>query len=129
MIDSMELDKSSEIKIKIMENGINTNPINITSQKYANPIEVRISLDVSTKTMEIPSISANQHLRINKETQVCKEDILPKVKPESTTNIVSKVHVTKNPYRHPNHKSQYFHQLVYQHCLEQRLFKLYSEEY
>jgi hypothetical protein len=55
--------------------------------------------------MEIPSIFTNKFLRINKVTLVCQEDILPKVEQERTTNMVSKVHFTRTPYRYPKHKS------------------------
>jgi hypothetical protein len=60
---------------------------------------------ITAQAMEIPSISTNKYLRINKATQVSKEELLPKVKLESTTNMESKVHVTRMPYRYPNHKS------------------------
>jgi DNA repair exonuclease SbcCD ATPase subunit len=104
MTEPMELEKSPDVKIQVVEKGTNTDPINITTQEDAKLVEVRISSDV-TQTMEIPSISTNKLLRINKATQVSKEDLLPKVKQESTTNMVSKVHVTRMPYQHPNHKS------------------------
>jgi hypothetical protein len=42
---------------------------------------------------------------INKVTQVCKEDILPKVKQENITSMIRKDHVSRTPYQHPNHKS------------------------
>jgi hypothetical protein len=106
--DPIEIEKLLDVKIQTMEEGANTDPIDISNPKDANPVEVGISSDIEVQTMEIPSISTNKLLRINKVTQVCKEDILPKVKQESTTNMVSKVHVTRTPYRHPNYKSQYF---------------------
>ena len=42
MTEPMELEKSSDLKIQVIEKGINTYPINITTRKDANPVEVRI---------------------------------------------------------------------------------------
>jgi hypothetical protein len=49
MIKPMELEKSSDVKIQVVEKGTNTDPINITTQKDANLVEVRIFLDVEHK--------------------------------------------------------------------------------
>jgi hypothetical protein len=116
----MELEKSSDIKIQVMEKGTNTDPINITTQEDANPVEVRISSDVEVQTMENPSVLTNRNSMINKATQVYEEDIIPKVNQENTTSMIRKDHVTMTPYRHPNHKSQYLNQSVYQHRSEQK---------
>ena len=53
LTNPIELEKSLDVKIQIVEKGTNTNPINITTQKDANLVEVRISLDVGAQTMEI----------------------------------------------------------------------------
>ena len=52
MTEPIQQQKSSDIKIQVMEKGINIYRINITMQKDANPIEVRISLEVEVQTME-----------------------------------------------------------------------------
>jgi hypothetical protein len=101
----MELGKSSNVKIHVVEKGTNTNPINITTQEDVNRVEVKLSSYVEIQTMENPSLLIIRNLGINKATQICKEDILPKLKQESTTNMVSKVNVKRTPYRHPDHKS------------------------
>jgi hypothetical protein len=51
MIELMELEKFSDIKIQVMEKGTNTDPINITTQKYANLVEVRMSSNVEVQRM------------------------------------------------------------------------------
>jgi hypothetical protein len=42
------------------------------------------------------------------------EDSIPKVNQEKATSIRSKDQVARMPYRHPNHKSRYFNQSMYQ---------------
>ena len=79
--------------------------------------------------MEIFSISTNKLSRINKATQMCKEDMLPKAKQESTTNMVSKVHDTRTHFQHPNKTCRYFNQSVYQHHSKQKTIDLYSKKY
>jgi hypothetical protein len=56
MTNPIELDKSFNVKIKVVEKGTNTDPIDITTQKYPNSVEVRISSDVEIQMMENPSI-------------------------------------------------------------------------
>jgi hypothetical protein len=60
IIGPIEIEKSLDVKIQTMEKGTNTNPIDITNPKDANPVEVGISSDVEVQTMEIPSISTNK---------------------------------------------------------------------
>jgi hypothetical protein len=74
-----------------MEKGTNTDPINITTQKYANPVEIRISSNVEVQMMENPSVLTNKNLVINKATQVYEEDIIPKVNQENTTSMIRKI--------------------------------------
>jgi hypothetical protein len=76
MTKPMELKKSPDVKNQVVEKGTNIVSINITNQEDAKPVVVRISSYVA-QTMEIPSISTNKLLMINKETQVSKEDLLP----------------------------------------------------
>jgi hypothetical protein len=75
------------------------------NHKYANLVEEGMSSNVEVQNTKNLSISTNKHLMINKETQVWKEDIVPKVKQENTTSMIRKDHVTRTPYRHPNHRS------------------------
>jgi len=84
-----------------MEKETNTNLVNITTQKDVNPVVIGIYLDNEVQTMEIPSISTNKLLRINKAKQVFNEEILPKVNQESTTNMVSKNQVRRTHYLCP----------------------------
>jgi hypothetical protein len=88
MIEPMELENSSYVNIPIMDKGINTNPINLMTQKDANPTNVNISSNVEVQTI-----------------QGYEEDSIPKVNQEKTTSIRSKDQVAGMPYRHPNHKS------------------------
>ena len=60
MTNPIELKKSLDIKIQVMEKGINIYPINITMQKDANPIEVRISLEVEVQTMDNICVLTNR---------------------------------------------------------------------
>jgi len=75
------------------------------NHKYANLVEEGMSSNVEVQNTKNLSISTNRHLMINKETQVWKEDIVPKVKQENTTSMIRKDHVTRTPYQHPNHRS------------------------
>jgi hypothetical protein len=97
MIEPMELEKSSDVNIPIMDKGINTDPVNLTTQKDANPTNVKRSSNVEVQT-----------------SQGYEEDSIPKVNQEKATSIRSKDQVARMPYRHPNHKSRYFNQSMYQ---------------
>jgi hypothetical protein len=68
---------------------VNKEPL-VDKETMIDPVEVGISSNVEVQMMENPNISTNKHLMINKVTQVCKEDILPNVKQEGTTNMVRK---------------------------------------
>lgn len=46
MIETMELEKSSEVKFLLIEKWTNVDPLKITTQKGANLVEVRISLGI-----------------------------------------------------------------------------------
>ena len=97
MIEPMELENSSYVNIPIMDKGINTNPINLMTQKDANPTNVNLSSNFEVQTI-----------------QGYEEDSIPKVNQEKATSIRSKDQVARMPYRHPNQKSRYFNQSIYQ---------------
>jgi hypothetical protein len=97
IIEPMELEKSSDVKISIVDKGINTYLVNLTTQKDANPVDVNRSSNVEVET-----------------SQGYEEDAIPKVNQEKATSIRSKDQVATTPYRHPNHKSRYFNQSMYQ---------------
>jgi hypothetical protein len=97
MTEPMELEKSSNVKNPIVDKGINTDPMNLTTQKDANPADVKRSSHVEVET-----------------SQGYEEDSIPKVNQEKATSIRSKDQVSRTPYRHPNHKSLYFNQSMYQ---------------
>jgi hypothetical protein len=88
MIEPMELEKSSDVKISIVDKGINTDPVNLTTQKDANPVDVKRSSNVKVET-----------------SQGYEEDSIPKFNQEKATSIQSKDQVARMPYQHPNHKS------------------------
>jgi hypothetical protein len=89
MTEPMELENSSDVNIPIMDKGINTDPVNLMTQKKdANPTNVKRSSNVEVQTI-----------------QGYEEDSIPKVNREKYTSIRSKYQVARMPYRHPNHKS------------------------
>jgi hypothetical protein len=90
MIEPIELEKSLDVKISIMDKAINTDLVNLTThvKRYSN--------------VEVETIHGYE------------EDSIPKVNQEKSTSIQSKDQVTRMPYRHPNHKSRYFSQSMYQ---------------
>jgi len=65
--------------------------------------------------MGIRSILTNKNSGINKATLRHEEEKILKVNRENATSTVRESYVTKMPYRHPNHKSKYLNQTVYQH--------------
>jgi hypothetical protein len=85
---TMELEKSLNTKIPIMDKGINSDLVNLTTQKDANPTDVKRSLHVEVET-----------------SQGCEEDSSPSVNQEEATSTRSKDQVARMPYRHQNHKS------------------------
>jgi len=66
----MELEKSLDVKTPILDKKINTNPITLTTQKNANPNDVKRSSNVEEET-----------------TQGYQGDSIPKVNQEKTTHI------------------------------------------
>ena len=74
-----------------------TDPINLTTQKEANLAYVKKFSNVEVQT-----------------SQRYQEDSMSKVNQEKATSIRSKDQVVRMPYRHPNYKSRYFSQSMYQ---------------
>jgi len=97
MTEPMELEKSSDVEIPIVDKGINTDPTNLTTQKDAKPANLKRSSNVEVET-----------------SQGYEEDSIPKVNQAKATSIRSKDEVARMPYPHPNHKSLYFNQSAYQ---------------
>jgi hypothetical protein len=90
MTEPMELEKSLDVKIPILDKGINIDLVNLTTH-------VKRSSNVEVETI-----------------QGYEEDSIPKVNQEKATSIRSKDQVARMPYQHPNHKSRYFSQSMYQ---------------
>ena len=84
----MEVQKSSNVKISIVDKVINTNLVNLTTLKDANPANVKRSSHVEVET-----------------SQGYEEESIPKVNQEKATSIRSKDQVAKMSYRHPNQKN------------------------
>ena len=93
---------NESLEDKEMMTNLIASGINITNPKATNLITIGLSSDDEEQTMENSSISTIKHLMINKVTKVCKEDILPTMKQEGTTNMVRKDRITRIPYLHPN---------------------------
>jgi hypothetical protein len=74
-----------------------TEPIKLTTQKEANPVDAKNFSNVEVQT-----------------SQRYEENSTPKVNQGKATSIRSKYQVVRMPYRHPNHKSRYFSQSMYQ---------------
>jgi hypothetical protein len=97
MTEPMELKKSLDVKVSIPDKGINIEPINLTTQKDVNPIDVKRSSNVEEETI-----------------QGHEENSIPKVNQQKAISIRSKDQVARMPYQHPNHKNRYFSQSLYQ---------------
>jgi hypothetical protein len=65
-----------------------TDPINLTTQKEANPTDVKKFSNVEEETF-----------------QGYEENSIPKVNQQKATSIRSKDRVARMPYRHPNLKN------------------------
>jgi hypothetical protein len=89
MIGPMELEKSSDVRIPIVDKQINKDLFNLTTQKDENPTNVNRSSNFEVET-----------------SQGYEEDSIPKVNQEKATSIRSNDQVVRMPYRHPNHKSK-----------------------
>jgi hypothetical protein len=90
MTEPMELEKSLDVKIPNLDKGINIDLVKLTTHvKRSSYVEVE-------------------------KIQGYEEYSIPKVNQEKYTSIRSKDQVARMPYRHPNKKSQYFNQSMYQ---------------
>jgi hypothetical protein len=94
MTEPMELQKSSNRKNLMVDKAINTDPVNLTTQK--DSVDVKRSSHVEVET-----------------SQGYEEDSIPSVNQEEATSTRSKDQVARMPYRHPNHKNRYFNQSMY----------------
>ena len=82
--EPMELEKYSDVKLSIVDKGINTDAVNLTTQKDTDPTDVKRSSNVKVET-----------------SRGYEEDSIPKVNQEKDTSIRSKDQVARTPYRHP----------------------------
>jgi hypothetical protein len=94
MTEPMELQKSSNGKNLMVDKAINTDPVNLTTQR--DSVDVKRSSHVEVET-----------------SQGYEEDSIPSVNQEEATSTQSKDQVARMPYRHPNHKNRYFNQSMY----------------
>jgi hypothetical protein len=95
--DKKTLQEKLDRKTSLVDKETMTDPINLTTQKEANPTDVKKFSNVEVQT-----------------SQRYEENSIPKVNQEKATSIRSKDQVARMPYRHPNHKSRYFSQSMYQ---------------
>jgi hypothetical protein len=95
--DKKTLQEKLDRKTSLVDKETMTDPINLTTQKEANPADVKKFSNVEVQT-----------------SQRYEENSIPKVNQEKATSIRSKDQVARMPYRHPNHKSRYFNQSMYQ---------------
>jgi chromosome segregation ATPase len=95
--DKKTLQEKLDRKTSLVDKETMTDPINLTTQKEANPADVKKFSNVEVQT-----------------SQRYQEDSIPKVNQEKDASIRSKDQVARMPYQHPNHKSRYFSQSMYQ---------------
>jgi hypothetical protein len=95
--DKKTLQEKLDRKTSLVDKETMTDPINLTTQKEANPTDVKKFSHVQVQT-----------------SQRYQEDSIPKVNQEKDASIRSKDQVARMPYQHPNHKSRYFSQSMYQ---------------
>jgi hypothetical protein len=81
MTEPIELKNYSDVNIPIINKGIHTDLVNLTTQKDANPTNVKRSSNVEVQT-----------------SQGYEEDSIPKVNQEKATSIRSKDQVAKMSY-------------------------------
>jgi hypothetical protein len=93
MTKPMEIEKYSNEKNPIMDKGINTDPVNLTTQKFTISVVVKRS----------------SHIQVE-SSQSYEKDSIPKDNQEEAISTRSKDQIARMPYKHPNHKSRYFNQ-------------------
>jgi hypothetical protein len=95
--DKKTLQEKLDRKTSLVDKETMTDPINLTTQKEANPADVKKFSNVEVQT-----------------SQRYQEDSIPKFNQQKATSIRSKDQVARMPYQHPNHKNRYFSQSLYQ---------------
>jgi hypothetical protein len=96
--DNKSFQEELDHKTSIVDKEAMTEPMKLEkSLDDTNPADVKRSSNVKVETI-----------------QGYEENSIPKVNQEKSTSIRSKDQVARMPYRHPNHKSQYFSQSMYQ---------------
>jgi hypothetical protein len=95
--DKKTLQENLDRKTSLVDKEMMTDPINLTTQKEANPADVKMFSNVEVQT-----------------SQNYQEDSIPKFNQQKATSIRSKDRVARMPYQHPNHKNRYFSQSLYQ---------------
>jgi hypothetical protein len=95
--DKKNLQEKLDRKASLVDKETMIDPINLTTQKEANPADVKKFSNVKVQT-----------------SQRYEENSIPKINQEKTTSIRSKDQVARMPYRHSNHKNRYFSQSLYQ---------------
>ena len=94
MIEPIELQKSSNGKNLMVDKAINTDPVNLPTQKDSFDVKRSSHVEVETSYGD-------------------EEDSIPSVNQEEAASTRSKYQVERMPYRHPNHKNRYFNQSMY----------------
>jgi hypothetical protein len=95
--DKKTLQEKLDRKTSLVDKETMIEPINLTTQKDANPADVKKFSNFEVQT-----------------SHRYEEDSNPKVNQEKDISIRNKDQVTRIPYRHPNHKNRYFNQSMYQ---------------
>jgi hypothetical protein len=95
--DKKTLQEKLDRKTSLINKEMMTDPINLTTQKDANLVDVKKFSNVEVQT-----------------SHRYEEDSNPKVNQEKQASIRNKDQVVRILYRHPNHKSRYFNQSMYQ---------------
>jgi hypothetical protein len=96
--DKKSLQEELDRKTSIVDKETMTEPMELEkSLDDTNPTDVKRSSNVKVETI-----------------QGYEENSITKVNQEKATSIRSKDQVVRMPYRHPNHKSRYFSQVMYQ---------------
>jgi chromosome segregation ATPase len=97
--DKKTLQEKLDRKTSLVDKETMTDSINLTTQKEANPADVKKFSNVEVQTSK----------------RYEEEDSIPKVNQEKDASIRNKDQVARMPYRHPNHKSRYFNQSMSQY--------------
>ena len=97
--------KSSVISVKVEDEGINIDPINITSKEEEESREVKTYAEVVVQMMDIP----------NDDSVANSTTTTPEENQESTTNMLRESQTKGTMYRHPNHKSTLSNQSTYEY--------------